>query len=1244
MRKKVITLLLVTAMMLCVVAGLIACENEHVHSYGEWVEVTPASCSSEGLERRTCECGESEERAIGKLPHTPKDVERKESTCSEAGHEAGTVCSVCGETISGMQELALNEHSYGEWSEVIPASCSSEGKQQRMCSVCQHVDEKKIDKLAHTPMDVERKEPTCSEAGHEAGKVCSKCGETISGMEVLETVAHTFTEWAPSVPATCTSKGQDERYCLVCDTKEQRESEMVAHSFGEWRTTSEATCTALGKKKRNCTRCQYEETETVEMKQHSLETIPRKEPTCEAPGEEAGEQCTECGFRASGFEEIPANGHTMGVWEMLSDATCTQTGTQRQKCLYCEFTKTDTIQLKDHTVEIIKSVDPTCLQQGWTEGRRCSVCEEILEEQQPIEALGHKYGPNEYQGNGTDNHYHAAYCERCRAVQISGICQFDTVETPATCTEAKHHVHTCSECNYRYEHDEGEPLGHMWSEWRPNGTDESGKHIHIKICLRAGDEEGHEIQQAQCNETVNTVEATCDSIGYTTHNCEECGNTYEDGRVDATGHSFDSYEQELYHGMVVHKAICSKCGKEPNYYTKCTLDTVVTEPTCTTEGTKTETCRVCKLSIVTKISDALNHEYGTYQNVDGEHHKKVCQRKDCNDELIESCRFVEADEAPTCGVAGKDREICSDCLYVKELGELEALQHEYNGWKSNKRGEHFHTCNKCGHMETNNCAYEITLIPATCDTQEKKTYKCDTCNDTYTEITSEAYGHVFETWETDDLQHISTCTKCKFRLEENHDFRDSNICALCHYDGLTYEYGDDAHTYAQVKIDNTTKNSKNIIVASSWQDTPVKKIAEGGFSGYVYIETIQFPSTLEEICDMAFYGCRTLTKVTVDDVENSNLHTIGAHAFAFCSSLEDAHFPESLKKIGESAFVDCTKLKDIYIPDTVVEIGSRAFHNTAYVNDKSHWDGNAIYISHHLIKADPEQLNGEYIILRETTMVSAEAFKDCVNLNKIVVPDSVIMFDANAFAGCENLHEVDYEGTFKQFLEIKFENDKASPLYYAKIVDIVGAEGNVSIPEGTKSLPAGLFRNSQITEITLPESVTEIGANAFSGCTMLATVTVKGKLTKVGADAFTGSLYYDTQSNWTDEGLLYIGGALIAADMSKAKNVVTEITVQEGTTAIAAGAFDNYSGVTKITIPLSVMNIGAGAFNGIKDTVKEATFTPASSKGGYYFAYTANGMGRALRDDRLTDPNLRGSVASDIKLYNGEWRRTPAKD
>ena len=121
-----------------------------------------------------------------------------------------------------------------------------------------------------------------------------------------------------------------------------------------------------------------------------------------------------------------------GEWEIVKEPTCTEAGEKVQKCTLCDkVLKTEAIPALGHKEEVIPAVAATCTETGLTEGKKCSVCNEILVKQETVAALGHDWKDagvaNEGAYNCPDEKMNQK-CSRCDATQV--------VAHPHECEEA----------------------------------------------------------------------------------------------------------------------------------------------------------------------------------------------------------------------------------------------------------------------------------------------------------------------------------------------------------------------------------------------------------------------------------------------------------------------------------------------------------------------------------------------------------------------------------------------------------------------------------------------------------------------------------------------------------------------------------------------------------------------------------------------------------------------------------------
>ena len=134
--KKTLLLLLLIVLTL----SLISCVNSHSHEFGEWINVTNATCGSYGEMVRYCSCGEIQYQNISPTGiHTEVVDKGYDATCSSNGLTDGTHCSVCGIIITYQTSIPTLPHT-----EVVDkgydATCTSYGLSDgKHCSVCNTV-------------------------------------------------------------------------------------------------------------------------------------------------------------------------------------------------------------------------------------------------------------------------------------------------------------------------------------------------------------------------------------------------------------------------------------------------------------------------------------------------------------------------------------------------------------------------------------------------------------------------------------------------------------------------------------------------------------------------------------------------------------------------------------------------------------------------------------------------------------------------------------------------------------------------------------------------------------------------------------------------------------------------------------------------------------------------------------------------------------------------------------------------
>ncbi len=327
--------------------------------------------------------------------HTEEVIPGKEPTCTEPGLTEGVWCPICGEILVEQEEIPVTEHT-DENGDYVCDDCGED-----LCT--EHVEEV-----------VPGKEPTCTETGLTEGKKCANCGEILVKQETITALGHNYDNGVVTTAPTCEEAGVMTYTCQNDSSHSYTERiSALGHSYDGGVVTKEPTCEEAGVKTYTCQNdSSHSYTEMIAALDHSYDDgVVTKEPTCTEDGVMTYTCLNDPSH--SYTKAIPADGHTDENGDYICDdcgenlcvdhteevipgkePTCTETGlTEGKKCSICGeiLVKQEEIPAKGHTEEIVPGKAPTCTETGLTEGKKCSVCGLTLVEQEVIPALGHSY-------------------------------------------------------------------------------------------------------------------------------------------------------------------------------------------------------------------------------------------------------------------------------------------------------------------------------------------------------------------------------------------------------------------------------------------------------------------------------------------------------------------------------------------------------------------------------------------------------------------------------------------------------------------------------------------------------------------------------------------------------------------------------------------------------------------------------------------------------------------------------------
>ena len=384
---------------------------------------------------------------------------------------------------------------------------------------------------------------------------------------------------------------------------------------------------------------------------------------------------------------------------------------------------------------------------------------------------------------------------------------------------------------------------------------------------------------------------------------------------------------------------------------------------------------------------------------------------------------------------------------------------------------------------------------------------------------------------------------------------------------------------------NTSKNI-HYLVAYIGSETEIKlpekyegenyEIGKYAFSGYTGLTSITLPNSVTNIGENAFQYCSGLTSITLPN----SLTSIGNYAFQYCSGLTNITLPNSLTNIGDYAFAFCSGLTSITLPNSLTSIGERAFYSCTRLKSIT--------------------------LPNSLTSIGGSAFYKCENLKTVINLSNLSLKKGTISNGYVAYYADKVINADEQIGDFFFKT--TDNIHY--LIDYVGTKTEIELPKNYKGekyeIGNKLFYNcTNITNVTIPNSVTNIGASAFYNCSGLTSIALPNSLKSIGASAF-----------YNCSGLTSIAlpnsVTSIEYDTFYGCSGLTTIILPKSLKSIGSLAFYNCSGLTSISLPNSLTSIGEEAFYGCEDLKKVINLSNLSLNKGTtsngYVAYYADNI------------------------------------
>ena len=383
----------------------------------------------------------------------------------------------------------------------------------------------------------------------------------------------------------------------------------------------------------------------------------------------------------------------------------------------------------------------------------------------------------------------------------------------------------------------------------------------------------------------------------------------------------------------------------------------------------------------------------------------------------------------------------------------------------------------------------------------------------------------------------------------------------------------------------------------------ITNIGASAFLQCKSLTSITIPSGVTSIKTSAFANCTSLKSIELPD----HLVSIGISAFSKCTSLENIVIPAEVTSVGQFAFSACTSLESVVIPMNVTSVGDSAFNGCTSLKAVFAKEGLPLesasvpsdaakiyyqvedlgYVS--ILKAHTGTQEGiECIEIPKTIggldvrVIKEEAFRDCGNIKKIILPDSIREIQNSAFSYCTSLESINIPAGVTSIGNYAFDSCTSLesiniPVGITSIGDYAfedcTALKSVVIPQSVTNIGYAAFsRCDKLVSIDIPMGVSMISNHTFENCISLTAINIPTSVRQIGDESFMGCTALESID--IPEGVTSVGQRAFMHCTA-----LESAALPDSLTEIKAGAFQDCTALKSINIPKGVTSIEASAFS-----------------------------------------------------------------
>ena len=366
-------------------------------------------------------------------------------------------------------------------------------------------------------------------------------------------------------------------------------------------------------------------------------------------------------------------------------------------------------------------------------------------------------------------------------------------------------------------------------------------------------------------------------------------------------------------------------------------------------------------------------------------------------------------------------------------------------------------------------------------------------------------------------------------------------------------------------------NVRALTIPDTLDGYTVVGIGKNAFAKNTYLQSVVIPDTVTVIQESAFAECTNLSQIHLSD----NLEYMYDSAFGYCNSLNNVCIPKTLVECyskdffkGEGGpFRDCINLKNISFEEGITNIPKKLFYRCTGI-EKINIPDTVIMIDDRAFKECTSLKNIQ--LSNNLTTIGQEAFNGCTSLEKVVIPNSVTTIKGAAFLACSKLSDVTLSKNLLSLGGYAFGDcDSLESIEIPKSIETTTEEYYIQYIYGYQR---GVFiACHNLKEIIFAKGTTQIAKGMFANNESIEQISIPDTVTLIGDQAFLNcTSLSDVQLS---QNLITVGQEAFMGCTS-----ITKIKIPDSVTTIKGAAFLACSDLSDVTLSRNLISLGGYAF------------------------------------------------------------------